>query len=95
VNYKPQKPAQRLVRHRFAAARTLHFTLPSGGAGLTRYDRHVSYAVNLMAFLGIAAGFVTATITSDTQRGLQVAIGIFAVTGALLTIRLWRNPTAQ
>jgi|KBSSwiStaDraftv2_1062776.scaffolds.fasta_scaffold1841313_1 membrane protein DedA with SNARE-associated domain len=49
-----------------------------------------SYAVTLMAFLGIAAGFVTATITSDTQRSLQVAIGIFALTGALLTIRLWR-----
>jgi len=64
-----------------------------------------SYAVTLMAFLGIAAGFVTATITSDTQRSLQVAIGIFALTGALLTIRLWRttrgtgappvDPTAQ
>ena len=64
-----------------------------------------SYAVTLMAFLGIAAGFVTATITGDTQRSLQVAIGIFALTGALLTIRLWRttrgtgsppvDPTAQ
>jgi disulfide bond formation protein DsbB len=50
-----------------------------------------SYAVTLMAFVGIVAGFMTAAITSDTQRSLQVAIGIFAVTGALLTIRLWRT----
>jgi disulfide bond formation protein DsbB len=50
-----------------------------------------SYAVTLMAFVGIVAGFMTAAITSDTQRSLQVAIGIFALTGALLTIRLWRT----
>jgi disulfide bond formation protein DsbB len=50
-----------------------------------------SYAVTLMAFVGIVAGFMTAAITSDTQRSLQVAIGIFAVTGALLTIRLRRT----
>ena len=59
--------------------------------GTLRLFIDVSYAVTLMAFLGIAAGFVTATITSDTQRSLQVAIGIFALTGALLTIRLWRT----
>ena len=36
--------ASRLVRHRFAAARRLHFTrwLPSGGAGMTRYGQHAS-----------------------------------------------------
>jgi len=61
-----------------------------GMIGTLRLFIDVSYAVTLMAFLGIAAGFVTATITSDTQRSLQVAIGMFALTGALLTIRLWR-----
>jgi hypothetical protein len=50
-----------------------------------------SYALTLMAFVGTVAGFMTAAITSDTQRSLQIAIGIFAVTGALLTIRLWRT----
>ena len=54
-----------------------------GMIGTLRLFIDVSYAVMLMAFLGIAAGFVTATITSDTQRSLQVAIGIFALTGAL------------
>ena len=49
-----------------------------------------SYAVTLMAFVGIVAGFMTATVTSDTHRSLQVAIGMFALTGVLLTIRLWR-----
>jgi len=73
--------------------------------GTLRLFIDASYALTLMAFLGIAAGFVTATITGDTQRSLQVAIGIFALTGALLTVRLWRttrgtgsppvDPTAQ
>ena len=73
--------------------------------GTLRLFIDASCALTLMASLGIAAGFVTATITSDTQRSLQVAIGIFALTGALLTIRLWRttrgtgappvDPTAQ
>jgi membrane protein implicated in regulation of membrane protease activity len=58
--------------------------------GTLRLFIDASYAVTLMAFVGIVAGFVTATITSDTQRSLQVAIGMFALTGALLTIRLWR-----
>ena len=59
--------------------------------GTFRLFIDASYAVTLMAFVGIVAGFMTAAITSDTQRSLQVAIGIFAVTGALLTIRLWRT----
>jgi membrane protein implicated in regulation of membrane protease activity len=59
--------------------------------GTLRLFIDASYAVTLMAFVGIVAGFMTAAITSDTQRSLQVAIGIFAVTGALLTIRLWRT----
>ena len=58
--------------------------------GTLRLFIDASYAVSLMTFVGIVAGFVTATITSDTQRCLQVAIGMFALTGALLTIRLWR-----
>jgi membrane protein implicated in regulation of membrane protease activity len=58
--------------------------------GTLRLFIDASYAIALMAFAGIVAGFATATITSDTQRSLQVAIGMFALTGALLTIRLWR-----
>ena len=49
-----------------------------------------SYAMSLMAFAGIASGFATAGLTGDSQRSLLVAIAMFAVTGALLTIRLWR-----
>ena len=59
--------------------------------GTLRLFIDASYALTLMAFVGIVAGFVTATITTNTQRSLQVAIGIFALTGALLTIRLWRT----
>ena len=60
--------------------------------GTLRLFIDASYAVTLMAFVGIVAGFVKAIITSDTQRSLQVAIGMFALTGALLTIRPWRMP---
>jgi hypothetical protein len=49
-----------------------------------------AFAVLLMASVGIVAGFATATITGDTQRSLQVAIGMFALTGALLSIHLLR-----
>ena len=61
--------------------------------GTLRLFIDASYAVTLMAFVGIVAGFATAT-KSDTQRSLQVAIGMFALTGALLTIRLWRMTRA-
>jgi hypothetical protein len=43
-----------------------------------------------MACVGILSGFATAATTGDTQRSLQVAVAMFAVTGALLTVRLWR-----
>ena len=44
--------------------------------GTLRLFIDASYAVALMAFVGIVAGFVTATITGDTQRSLQVAVGM-------------------
>ena len=59
--------------------------------GALRLFVDAAFAVLLMAFVGIVAGFVTATITGDTQRSLQVAIGMFALTGALLTIHLRRT----
>jgi hypothetical protein len=62
--------------------------------GMLRLFIDASYAVALMAFVGVVAGFATAAITGDTQRSLQVAIGMFALTGALLTIRLWRMTRA-
>jgi hypothetical protein len=71
--------------------------LPRGGGesykmlGTLRVVIDASYAFALMAFVGIVAGFATAAITSDTHRGLQVAVGMFAATGALLTLRLWRT----
>ena len=49
-----------------------------------------SYAFAIMATVGIISGFTTALFTSDTERSLQVGLAIFAVTGALLLIRLWR-----
>ena len=58
--------------------------------GTLRLFFDASYAIALMAFVGIVSGFATAAMTGDTQRSLQVAIAMFAVTGALLTVRLWR-----
>jgi membrane protein implicated in regulation of membrane protease activity len=49
-----------------------------------------SYAIAVMATVGILSGFAAAGMTGDTLRGLQVALAMFAVTGALLTVRLWR-----
>ena len=50
-----------------------------------------SYAVVVMAVVGIISGFATAGITSDSQLSLQVALAMFALTGAFLTVRLWRT----
>jgi membrane protein implicated in regulation of membrane protease activity len=49
-----------------------------------------SYAIAVMATAGVISGFAAAGITGNTLRGLQVALAMFAVTGALLTVRLWR-----
>ena len=49
-----------------------------------------SYAIAVMAVAGIVAGFATAGITGDSERGLQVALAAFALTGTILTVRLWR-----
>jgi hypothetical protein len=49
-----------------------------------------SYAIAIMALVGIVAGSATAGITSDTERSLQVALAMFTLTGAFLTFRLWR-----
>jgi hypothetical protein len=48
------------------------------------------YAVTVMASVGIVSGFATALFTGSTERGLQAALAMFAVTGALLIVRLWR-----
>jgi hypothetical protein len=49
-----------------------------------------SYAITVMALVGIISGFATAAMTSNTERSLQAGLVMFALTGALLTIRLWR-----
>jgi hypothetical protein len=49
-----------------------------------------SYAIVVMALVGIVAGFATAGITGDTERSLHVASAMFVLTGVFLTIRLWR-----
>ena len=49
-----------------------------------------SYAVALMAFVGIVSGFAIAALTGDTERSLQAGLGMFALTGCALTFRLWR-----
>jgi hypothetical protein len=42
-----------------------------------------------MAVVGIISGFATAGVTSDSQLSLQVALGMFALAGAVLAVRLW------
>jgi len=56
------------------------------------------YAIAVMALVGIACGFAAGGISGNTERGLQVALGMFALTGFVLTIRLWlmtRRPTPR
>ena len=59
-------------------------------ASTVRLYVDASYATAVMALVGIAAGFATAGITGDTERSLQVALAMFALTGVLLAVRLWR-----
>jgi hypothetical protein len=49
-----------------------------------------TYALLVMASVGIIAGFAAAGVTGDTVRSLQVALAVFALTGVVLTVRLWR-----
>jgi ABC-type Fe3+-siderophore transport system permease subunit len=59
-------------------------------ASTVRLYIDASYAVGLMAFVGIVSGFAAALLTSDTERSLQIALAMFALTGAFLAARLWR-----
>jgi hypothetical protein len=59
-------------------------------ASTVRLYVDAAYAIAIMALVGIAAGSATAGITSDTERSLQVALAVFALTGVFLTVRLWR-----
>ncbi len=58
-----------------------------------------SYAVAIMALVGIISGSLTAATTGNTPLSLLVAVAMFALTGAFLTIRLWwvtrRRPAAE
>ena len=42
-----------------------------------------------MAALGVIAGLITAGISGDRTLIIIVAAGVFALTGAILAIRLW------
>ena len=58
------------------------------------FDATVALAI--MATLGVIAGFVTFAVTGDRTLALLATAAVFALTGMLLTIRLWRitrNPT--
>ena len=59
-------------------------------ASTVRLFVDASYAIAIMALVGVVAGFATAGITSDTERSLQVGLAMFVLTGAVLTVRLWR-----
>ena len=58
------------------------------------FDATVALAI--MATLGVIAGFVAFAVTGDRTLAMLATAAVFAVTGMLLTIRLWRitrNPT--
>jgi len=59
-------------------------------ASTVRLYVDAAYAIAIMALVGIVAGSVTAGLTSDTERSLQVALAVFVLTGVFLTVRLWR-----
>jgi hypothetical protein len=58
--------------------------------GTIRLYIDASYAIAVMAVVGIISGFATAAITGDTQGALKVALAMFGLAGVLLTVRLWR-----
>jgi hypothetical protein len=47
-------------------------------------------AVAIMAALGIVAGFAAAAITGDRTLVIATTAVVFVLTGAVLTVRLWR-----
>jgi hypothetical protein len=59
-------------------------------ASTVRLYVDASYAVAVMALMGIVSGLAAAGFTGDRARALQVALGMFALTGVFLTVRLWR-----
>lgn len=48
-------------------------------------------AVAVMALMGIIAGFAAAAITGDRMTVIVTTAVVFALTGAVLVFRLWRN----
>ena len=58
------------------------------------FDATVALAI--MATFGVVAGFIAFAATGDRTLAMLATAAVFAVTGMLLTIRLWRltrNPT--
>jgi NADH-quinone oxidoreductase subunit K len=51
-------------------------------ASTVRLFVDASYAIAIMALVGIVAGSATAGITSDTERSLQVGLAMFVLTVA-------------
>jgi hypothetical protein len=52
------------------------------------FDATVALAI--MATLGVIAGFVAFAVTGDRTLAMLATAAVFAVTGMLLTLRLWR-----
>ena len=52
------------------------------------FDATVALAI--MATLGVIAGFVAFAVTVDRTLAMLATAAVFAVTGMLLTLRLWR-----
>ena len=52
------------------------------------FDATVALAI--MATFGVVAGFIAFAATGDRTLAMLATAAVFAVTGMLLTIRLWR-----
>ena len=56
-------------------------------ASTVRLYIDASYAVAVMALMGTVSGLAAAGFTGDRARALQVALGMFALTGVFLTVQ--------
>jgi hypothetical protein len=48
----------------------------------------------IMAMLGVISGVATLALSGDQRLALLAAAGAFALTGVVLTVRLWRMTRA-
>ena len=60
-------------------------------SGTARLYFDATVALATMATLGVISGFVAFAATGERIAALLTAVAMFALTGAVSTVRLWRQ----